>query len=143
MGDFKQLRREIYAQYGLEDLLARQGADFNFPQPLDLEKNDIHAQKETGQINKDIRHHLLHNYARQLLPFVHEVLGGLYENNPIFSGAVDREGLAQIVDRIFRQAGNHGLEIGGGRLCNHKPHHAADLIRALINALVVLELLVK
>lgn len=141
MGDFEQLRQEIYAQYGIENLLAGQKAGFDFPEPLDLEENELEAQ--SGIRYTKLRHHLLHDYARQLLPFVEETLGRIHINNPVFRGDVDRESLAQIVDRIFRQAGNHGLEIGGAPLVVHQPHHASDFIRALINALVVMELLIK
>ncbi|MCL2397538.1 MAG: hypothetical protein FWC93_05670 [Defluviitaleaceae bacterium] len=101
---------------------------FDFPEPL-------MPQETCTQYNSDrlFMHHLLHSSAAALVPFVERVLEAEYKNNPIFSGVVDRESLAQLVDRAFNAA-----RAGGVRIYDED----TQLARAIINALVLMELLI-
>ena len=82
--------------------------------------------------------HLMHNEVKNILPFVSGILSEHHRGNPIFRGEVDRESLARIVDRVYRRIQSEekmpqcGFEDSGGNWC----------LRALINVMVLMELLV-
>jgi len=99
--------------------------DINFPQPLQFLAEEIQALNHAIHTEQFFKN-LLHGHARELLPFVYTVLDEEYRNSPIFNASIDRETLAQIVDRVSRLATASGIS-------------AAD---ALINLLVLTELLI-
>lgn len=110
----------------------------DFPEPLDLELCAIPIDVDETGWDMDFMRHLLHENSRILLPHVQSVLGSLYSNNPLFSGALDRESLAQIVDRIY------ALVPAPSPAKNSDSDYAdALLLRPLINALVLLSLAVN
>jgi len=101
-----------------------------FPAPLEqFAKSDaILIDLDNTDWSMDFMRHLLHEYGQRLLPYVEQTLNALYGNNPLFGGALDRESLAQIIDRAYNLAksGSHGID--------------AAVLRPLINALVLLVL---
>jgi len=105
----------------------------DFPAPLDLELCSETGLKpidvDETDWSMDFMRHFLHENSQNLLPYVQSVLGGLYSNNPLFGGALDRESFAQIVDRAYVLA-----KKGHGRGID------ALLLRPLINVLVLLSL---
>jgi len=102
---------------------------YNFPAPLELGFSATAIDVNQTNFNMDFIQHLLHKNTRALLPYVERALAGLYVNNPIFSGAVDRESLAQIVDRAHHLATSGTVDA-----------HDAATLQALLNTLVLLVL---
>ena len=133
--DFARLRARLYRQYGVSDILGQN--DFDFPEPLEAHE----ICPEFGNYDRNLMHHLLGESARRLLPFIEQALEARYKNNPIFDGAVDRESLAQIVNQVYAAARAAGIEIGGARIESYEKSQCCHLIRTLINALVLTELL--
>lgn len=126
--DFKRLREEIYKQYGVTEILGQQNENTLPGKFKAMEIAELLRAKETKhRSNKTFMRHLFHEGAEMLWPFVEQVLEEEYKNNPIFSGAVDRESLAQIVDRVVRLA--------------HDQNVQADFKQALANVLVLVKLL--
>jgi hypothetical protein len=85
------------------------------------------AQNRKPHENNEFMRHLLHDSAAALLPIVEQVLAAEYKNNPIFSGVIDRESLAQLTDRVVNLAHSMGVQ--------------GDFKRALANVLVLVSLL--
>ncbi|MCL2573757.1 MAG: hypothetical protein FWE34_04295 [Defluviitaleaceae bacterium] len=127
ISDYGSLSAQIYEYYGASGILSNNG--FSFPEPLfELSSQDMSANNNRQQFFR----HLLHPDARVLLPIVDAVLYGKHRNSPIHAAGkdlgIDRESLAQIVDRAHDLARTHGV--------------AAGLqTRALLNILILVELL--
>ena len=126
--DYNALRTQIYEYYGVADILGQEVSTFNFPQPLQF----IEATDHAPDIERFFKH-LLCSDARTLLSYVKTILATEHKNSPIFSASaslsLDRETLAQLVDRAHRLAIANGAE-------------SSSNTRALINALTLMELLV-
>ena len=138
--DYDVLRAQIYEYYGAAGILGGgvndRFAPVDFPEPLDLCRGGSPPVKATATNpppdKAQFFRHLLHADAGALMPFVDAVLAAEYKNSPIFAASanfsIDRETLAQIVDRAFRLARARGGDTG--------PH-----VKALLNALVLARLL--
>jgi len=94
--------------------------------------------EEKESYNQMFFKHLMHNEVKALLPFISEVLSEHHRGNPIFRGEVDRESLAGIVDRVYRRIQSRGGLPHYGR----REGSESWCIRALINILVLMELLI-
>jgi hypothetical protein len=140
--NYDALRAQIYEYYGAAEILGGKASapsrDFNFPEPLKLCGDNVlnsayiaEASPATGK--EQFFRHLLHPEAGVLFPFVDAILTAEYKNSPIFTAstdlAIDRESIAQLVDRAY------GLAEKAGVASNPQ-------IRALLNMLVLTELLI-
>jgi len=139
--DYDVLRAQIYEYYGMVTVL---GGDrnYDFPEPLWALEDAAplchsaylcHSGLDPESLNKEqFFKHMLHPDARALLPFINVTLAKEHKNSPIFAAsaglALDRESLAQIVDRVHHLARASGVE--------------SSSHRALLNVLTLMELLV-
>jgi len=134
MDDYDMLCTQIYEHYGIARIFEpRTQTDFDFPEPLVMTSTGRAALAPTESPGKEqFFKYMLHPDARALLPFVDAALATERAGSPIFTAsadlAIDRESLAQIVDRAYRLAGASGV--------------ARPQDRALLNMLVLIELLV-
>ena len=128
MEDFKRLREEIYKQYGATEILGQKNVDTLLNKFKATEVVVLFQAKEAETNDtKVFMRYLFHEGAEKLWPIVEQVLAEEYKNSPIFGGAVDRESLAQIVDRVVRLADGQNIQ--------------TDFKRALANVLVLVKLL--
>jgi len=136
---YDALQAQIYEYYGAAGILGTQipapYSDFDFPEPLWACGADFHFQPglESSMGKEHFFKHMLHTDAKTLLPYVDRVLAAEFEGSPIFAASanleIDRESVAQIVDRAYHMAKTDGILIGPQTV-------------ALLNALVLAELLV-
>ena len=142
MRDFEKMKNEMYTYYGINRILGAKLKEYNFPEPL------IFAQTKTPKPEKIQNHqemflkHLLLDGAKTLLPVIELVLAKEHKKNPIFSGEIDRESLAQIVDRAFLAAKQNKTTIGGFTIEHYENNGFSQTVKALINALILMDLLV-
>ena len=144
ISDYDTLRLQIYEYYGyrasgiLGGITHTPNGDFNFPEPLEFCKEitlpPVHIAATSPAAEKEqFFKNLLRPEARALLPFVDAILTAEHKNSPLFTAsanlAIDRESIAQIVDRAYRLAGKAGV--------TSSPH-----TKALLNMLVLTELLI-
>ena len=140
--NYDALRAQIYEYYGVSGILGAKGlaphAEFDFPEPLKLCRGGTLPSVDIAAANLELGKeqffkHLLHPAAKALLPFVNTVLATEHKNSPIFAASanldIDRESIAQIVDRAYHLA----------RAAGAVPSPQA---KALLNTLVLAELLV-
>lgn len=139
--DYNALYTRLYDYYGMAEILEPQ-TDFDFPEPIIFASfvTDRHPEYsghpglDPGPpVNREhFFKHLLHHETRTLLPFVEATLANEHANSPIIAAAanleIDRESLAQIVDRAYRLAASADAT-------------ANPSTRALLNMLVLTELL--
>jgi len=130
IADYNKLKQQIYTEYGMEIIFSKNLTNISaksFPEPLnlilELSPNSL-SSPSLGLI-----HHLSHEITRSILNVTREVLKKEYAGNPIFSGSIDRETLAQIVSRIY-----NALHLNDNISTD-------QILRALINLVVLNELL--
>ena len=132
--NYDALRTQIYEHYGMASIFEA-CAGFDFPEPLwALDSGQPEDALTPKSLNKEqFFKHMMHSDARALLPFVTTVIASEYENSPILTAsaslALDRESLAQIVDRAYHLARAAGAAAG-------------PQARALLNVLMLKELLI-
>ena len=135
--DYDALQAQIYEYYGAADILGTKGltpsTEFDFPEPLWVTGGRPEAAPTQALDKEQFFKHLLHPDARTLLPFVYKVLAAEHKNSPVFVASanleIDRESIAQIVDRAENQARAAGVV-------------SSPQTKALLNMLVLAELLV-
>jgi len=136
--DYNALYTRLYDYYGMAEILEPQ-TDFDFPEPIIFatfatNHHPEHPGLDPGPpANREhFFKHLLHPETRTLLPFVEAALANMHANSPIIAAAanleIDRESLAQIVDKAYRLAASADAT-------------ANPSTRALLNMLVLTELM--
>lgn len=134
--DYDMLREQIYDHYGAAGVLGAQSpalkAAFDFPEPLWTASAQQDVRPVQSLDKEQFFKHMLHPDTKALLPFVNTVLSAEHKNSTIFAASrdleIDRESIAQIVDRAYH------LARAAGTMPNPQT-------KALLNALILSELL--
>ena len=135
MDNYDMLHAQIYEYYGTTKILSQKNDNFNFPAPLELTSARPRTVAPTSiAFNKEhFFKHILHPDAKTLLPFVDAILVAEHKNSPIYAASanldIDRESLAQLVDRAYHLARAAGIT-------------PCPQAKALLNMLILNELLV-
>ena len=122
---YDALQAQIYEYYGVAGILSPR-THFDFPEPLELcmltadiaAANHCHPLpgQESAAGKEQFFKHLLHPEAKTLLPFVTAALADEHKKSPVFAASrsleIDRESIAQIIDRAYRLAGASGAVLG-------------------------------
>jgi len=141
LGDFAALKAKMYTKYGMEEIFGP--LSFDFPEPLQLQEAQSH-EIEIMPDNHDrgLMRHLMCECTRSLLPYIDTALDTIYGRNPIFQGSVDRESLHQIVESVLRSMRQDGVQFCERSVSCIERTQCGHLLRALINVLLLTELLV-